>query len=67
MSLSNDISQTEDYYINRRLASWAFLVRPEKQVVKHTRKFEQFLGIALLELEREQRKHRRKRSIVAEK
>ena len=61
LSLSNDISEIANYRIDRNHASWAFLVRPQKQVVKHTRKLELFLGRVLRELEVEQQRYRRRR------
>ena len=65
VSLSSDLSPTENAFMNREFASWAFLVKPEKQVIKHPQKFERFLEILLQELEQGQKKYRRRQRTVA--
>lgn len=65
ISLSSDLSPTEGTFMNRGFASWAFLVKPEKQVTKHPQKFERFLEILLRELEQGQKRYRRQQRTVA--
>ena len=67
VSLSSDLSAAENAFMNRGFSSWAFLVDEEKQLAKHPRKLERFLGVILRELEQGQKKYRRQQRAVAGK
>lgn len=57
MSLSDDISKAENFWVKRMFFNPAFLIRMEKQLYKHTQKFDWFLGKMLTELERSYKKN----------
>ncbi len=60
LSLSDDISAMEDHWTKRMFFNPAFLMTMQKQLYRHTQKFDWFLENTLVELEHSYQKHHRK-------